>query len=152
MSMGQQAAISRLAAEQRQLRKSMEQLAREAGGMSEVLGSLEKIADDMEKVEQDFEEKKITRETIQRQNRILSRMLDAQKSVHQREFSRERQAETGKQYMTTSPDELPENLGERLDQLQQDLLRAKKEGYSRDYLNVIEKYFKALTENETSDQ
>ncbi len=152
MSMGQQAAISRLAAEQRQLRKSMEQLAREAGGMSEVLGSLEKIAEDMEKVEQDFEEKKITRETIQRQNRILSRMLDAQKSVHQREYSRERQAETGKQYMTTSPDELPENLGERLDQLQQDLLRAKKEGYSRDYLNVIEKYFKALTENETSDQ
>ncbi len=152
MSMGQQAAMSRLAAEQRQLRKSMQQLAREAGGMSEVLGSLEKIADDMEKVEQDFEKKQITRDTIQRQNRILSRMLDAQKSVNQREYSRQRQAETGKQYMAKSPDELPENLGERRDLLQQDLLRAKKEGYSRDYLNVIEKYFKALTENEASDQ
>mgnify|MGYP006277954593 CR=1 FL=1 len=150
MSMGQQAAMSRLAAEQRQLRKSMEQLAREAGGMSEVLGSLEKIADDMEKVEQDFENRQITRETIQRQNRILSRMLDAQKSVHQREYSRQRQAETGKTYVTTSPDELPDDLGERRDQLQQDLLRAKKEGYSRDYLNIIENYFKALT-NEASE-
>lgn len=150
MSLGQQAAMARLAAQQRQVRKSMEQLAKEAGGMSEVLGSLDNIADDMKKVEQDFANKQITRDTINRQNRILSRMLDAQKSVNQREFSRERKAETGKNYITTSPGALPEDLGERQNQLQQDLLRAKKEGYSRDYLKVIENYFKALTEQDDS--
>jgi hypothetical protein len=150
MSLGQQAAMARLAAQQRQVRKSMEQLATEAGGMSEVLGSLDNIADDMKKVEQDFANKQITRDTINRQNRILSRMLDAQKSVNQREFSRERKAETGKSYTTTSPDALPDDLGERNNQLQQDLLRAKKEGYSRDYLQLIEDYFKALTEQDGS--
>ena len=77
-------------------------------------------------------------------------MLDAQKSVNKREFSRERKAETGKNYATQSPDELPQDLGERENQLQQDLLRAKKEGYSRDYLQVIEEYFKALTKHELS--
>ena len=70
---------------------------------------------------------------------------------HQREFSRERKAETGKNYVTTSPDALPDDLGERKNQLEQDLLRAKKEGYTRDYLRIIEEYFKALTENETSE-
>ncbi len=152
LTLGQQAALARLAAEQRQLRKSMEQLAGEAEGMSEILGSLEKIAEDMKKVEQDFADKQITRDTINRQNRILSRMLDAQKSVNKREFSRERKAETGKRYMAKSPDALPNDLGERKNQLQQDLLRAKKEGYSRDYLKVIENYFKALTEHERADQ
>ena len=151
LSLGQQAAMARLAAEQRQVRKSMEQLAKEASGMSEVLGSLDKVADDMKKVEEDFANKNITRDTINRQQRILSRMLDAQKSVHQREFSRERKAETGKNYVTTSPDALPDDLGERKNQLEQDLLRAKKEGYTRDYLRIIEEYFKALTENETSE-
>lgn len=151
LSLGQQAALARLAAEQRQVRKSMEELAREAGGMSEVLGSLDKIAEDMKEVEQDLANNSISRDTINRQNRILSRMLDAQKSVHRREFSRERQAETGKNYVTTSPGALPADLGERKNQLEQDLLRAKKEGYSRDYLKVIEEYFKALTEYEISE-
>ena len=145
---GQQAALARLAAEQAQIRKSMQQMAREAQGMPEILGSLEKIAEDMKKVEQDFANKQITRDTINRQNRILSRMLDSQKSVNKREFSRERQAQTGKHYVSRSPDALPKDLGERENQLQQDLLRAKKEGYSRDYLKMIENYFKALTEHE----
>jgi hypothetical protein len=152
LSPGQQAAMARLAAEQRQVRKSMETLAREASGMSEILGSMDKIADDMKKVEQDLASQQITRDTINRQNRILSRMLDAQKSVNKREFSRERQAETGKQYLANSPDDLPADRGERMNQLQQELLRAKKEGYTRDYLQIIENYFKALTEHETSNQ
>jgi hypothetical protein len=149
---GQQAAMARLAAEQRQVRKSMETLAREAGGMSEILGSMDKIVDDMKKVEQDLGSQQITRDTINRQNRILSRMLDAQKSVNKREFSRERQAETGKQYLVNSPDDLPADRGERMNQLQKELLRAKKEGFTRDYLQIIENYFKALTEHESANQ
>ena len=105
----------------------------------------------MKKVEEDFANKQISRDTINRQNRILSRMLDSQKSVNKREFSRERQAETGKRYLSQSPNRLPDDLGERKTQLQQDLLRAKKEGYSRDYLKVIENYFKALTEYEMAE-
>ena len=148
LSMGQQAAMARLAAEQQQLRKSMETLAREAAGMSEILGSMDKIAEDMKKVENDLAANHVTRDTINRQNRILSRMLDAQKSMNQREFSRERQAETGKHYSVLSPDGLPADRGERINQLQQDLLRAKKEGYTRDYLELIESYFKALAQHE----
>ncbi|MDZ7314536.1 MAG: hypothetical protein ONB24_00285 [candidate division KSB1 bacterium] len=147
--LGMQAAMSRLAAEQQQVRKSMETLAREAAGMREILGSLDKIAEDMKKVEEDLFSQQITRDTIQRQNRILSRMLDAQKSVNEREFSRERQAETAKAFTPQNAGKLPSDLGEHSDELRQNLLRAKQEGFSRDYLQIIEQYLNILIRNET---
>jgi hypothetical protein len=148
MTLEQQAALSRLAAQQNAVRKSMEQLAQEAAGASENMGSLDKIAEDMKGVEKDLANHNISRETIQRQNQILSRMLDYQKSIREREYSNKRKAETGKEYVTQSPADLPEDLGERSSQLMQDLLRAQKEGYSRDYLELIKNYFEAVTEYE----
>jgi hypothetical protein len=151
MSLAQQAAIARLAAGQESVRKSMEALAQEAGNLSEILGSLDKIVDDMKEVEKDFGDNNVTRKTIERQNRILSRMLDSQKSMREREYSQKRKAETAKEYVTFSPDELPADLGERRSRLQQDLLRAKKEGYTRDYLELIRKYYEALMKNEPQE-
>ena len=55
---------------------------------------------------------------------------------------------TGKDYLAIDPGQLPANLGERENRLREDLLRAKKEGYSRDYLELIRKYFEALSKRE----
>ncbi len=148
LSLAQQAAMARLAAEQGAVRKSMEELAKEAGNLSEILGSMDKIVEDMKEVEKDFAQQNVNRETIERQNRILSRMLDSQRSMREREYSQKRKAETGKEYLSISPDGLPADLGERRSRLQQDLLRAKSEGYTRDYLELIRKYFEALMQNE----
>ena len=41
----------------------------------------------MEEVIKDFQRRKITRETIERQNKILSRMLDSQKSLKQKDYN-----------------------------------------------------------------
>ena len=154
MSLARQAQMARMSAEQGQVRKSMEQLAGEAQGLSEVLGDLDNIVKEMKQVEKDFAQNNVSRETIERQNRILSRMLDAQRSIREREYSRKRQAESGKDYITKSPGALPANFGELENRLQQDLLRAKKEGYTRDYLELIKQYFEALTKqnNEQSEQ
>ncbi|MBN2411584.1 hypothetical protein JXQ31_07810 [candidate division KSB1 bacterium] len=152
LSLAQQAEMARMSAEQGQVRKSMEELAREAKGMSDVLGDLDQIVKDMKEVEKDFAQNNISRETIERQNRILSRMLDAQRSIREREYSRKRQAESGKDYIAKSPDELPEKIGELENRLQQDLLRAKKEGYTRDYLELIKQYFEALTNQDKKSE
>ncbi len=152
MSQAQQAQMARMAAEQERLRKSMEQLAQEAGGMKEVMGDLDNIAKDMKEVEKDFNSQNISRETLQRQNRILSRMLDAQRSIRQREYSRKRKAQSGKNYMADSPPELPQDMGERKSLLQQELLNAKQQGFSQDYLELIKQYFEALTEQEQGRQ
>lgn len=145
LSMQQQAALSRLAAQQEALRKSMQELAQEFGSRQEILGSLDKIAEEMGEVVGDMENRNVNRETIERQQRILSRLLDAQKSVQERDYSRQRRAETGKQYMATDPGRLPENLGEAKNKIHQDLLRALREDYAKDYKLLIQKYFDALT-------
>ena len=151
LSLKQQAAMARLAAEQGALRKSMEQLQSEFGNRSDLLGRLDQMAQDMEDVVKDLQNRNVSRKTINKQRRILSRLLDAQKSVHKREFSKKRQAETGKYYLAKSPDELPENMGERDLQIREDLLKALKQGYSRDYQELIKKYFEALVNDEETN-
>ncbi|HPN33827.1 MAG TPA: hypothetical protein PK843_04885 [bacterium] len=147
MGSGQQEAMARLAAEQAQLRKSLEQLAQESGNLAGSGARLDKMIEDMKQVEQDLG-RQVTRNTIQRQEQILSRMLDSQKSLREREYSKDRRAETGRSYSTVSPGELPADLGDRKQKWQQDFLRAKKEGYSRDYLELIKQYYEALFEKE----
>ena len=147
-SLEQQAAMSRLAAQQEALRKSLEDLLREAGGRSETLGRLDQTLKDMESVVSDFNSKRIDQRTVERQRRIHSRLLDAQRSVRERDYSRKREAETGKHYLAIDPGQLPTNLGERENFLREDLLRAKREGYSKDYLELIRKYYEALSKGE----
>ncbi len=145
MSMQQQAAMARLAAQQAAVQKSLEQLLQEFGNKSEILGRLDQTAKDMEEVAKDLQQQKIDRQTLDRQQRILSRMLDAQRSMREREYKDERQAERGKNYRALDPGALPEDLGERKTKIQEDLLRALRENYSRDYRALIQKYFEALT-------
>jgi len=150
ISMQQQAAMARLAAEQAALKKSLEQLQQEYGNRSDVLGRLDKIAEDMEDVVKDLKSRNVSRKTKNRQKKILSRLLDAQKSVQRRDYSRKRKAETGKNYFAKSPAHLPANLWERDYELRQDLLKALKQGYTKDYQELIKKYFEALA-NEKSN-
>ncbi len=144
MTMEQQAAMSRLAAEQAAVRKSLEQLLKEAGNRSELLGDLAKVGEEMEEVVQDLVSRNVSRNTINQQKRILSRLLDAQRSMHNRDFSKKREAETGKEYQALSPQTLPTNLLSQKDVLKNELLKAMKEGYSKDFRELIQKYFEAL--------
>jgi len=153
LGLARQAAMSRLAAEQATLRQALEemmqQLGQQGGGSA---GSLEKVAEEMKEVEKDLQQSGISRQTLERQNRILSRMLDAQKSIREREYSRKRKAETGKEYLAISPEEpVFDGTGDK-DRLQQDLLRARKEGYTRDYLELIRQYFEALAHREALEK
>lgn len=151
MSLAQQAAMARLAAEQEALRKSMEQLAREYGERSDILGRLDQVGKEMAEVVEDLQQRKVSQRTINRQQKILQRLLDAQKSVKKQDYSRKRKAETAKQYLPINPGQLPQNLGEKNIQIQRDLLKALKEGYTRDYQELIRKYFEALMKEAVDD-
>jgi len=148
MTMQQQAAMARLAAEQEALRKSMEQLQSEFGNRSEITGRLDGITKEMEKVVEDFQGRKVDPRTINRQKRILSRLLDAQRSMQQRDYSRQREARSGKTYFLRSPNELDEKTIQQKERFLEDLIRARKVGFSSDYLELIRSYFQALTEQE----
>lgn len=144
LSPDQQAAASRLAAEQEAVRKSMGELSQEAGQRSDIAGRMDDILDDMDEVVKDLRNRGADERTLQRQERILNRMLDIQKSLHKQEYEERRKSRTGQEIVRRSPDQLPEDLGERRDVLQQQLLRAMNQPYPKEYEALIKSYFQSL--------
>ncbi len=145
----QAAEMGRLAAEQGAVRKSLEDLAREAarsGEMSKMLGDLQRVARDMREVQTDLAGGNVNPETMSKQDRILSRLLDAQRSMRERDYEKRRKAESGTAKARQSPPPIDLSTVEGRNRLQRDLLRAMEEGYARDYEELIKKYFEALQE------
>jgi len=151
MTPDQMAAAGRLAAEQEAVRKSMEELAGEAEQRSDIAGRMDDILGDMDEVIKDLRNRGADERTLQRQERILNRMLDIQKSLHKQEFEERRKSKTADEIVRPSPDQLPEDLGERRDVLQQQLLRALNQPYPKEYEELIKSYFNSLRESEISE-
>jgi hypothetical protein len=147
-AMQRQAAMARLAAEQAAVKKSLEQLMKEFGQKGEILGRLDQTAKDMEEVAKNLQQNQAGRPTIERQQQILSRLLDAQRSMRERDYSKEREAQTGKNYRALDPGSLPADLGAKKNALYEDLLRAMRENYTRDYKDLIQRYFDALAKGQ----
>jgi hypothetical protein len=143
MSLGQQQSLQQLAAQQEALRNQLQELNDELGSRGQILGRLDALGEEMKKVADDLARSKVDRRTIERQQRILSRMLDAQRSVNRREYSRKRKAEQGVDVVRRGPDYPDENRpgnGWLSDIIEQAL----KERYPREYEQLIKAYFKSL--------
>ncbi len=154
MTMEQQAEMARLAAQQAAVMKSLQELNEEARRSAErerILGDLGKIGEEMREVVRDLEQKNVNPQTLQRQERILSRLLDAERSMRERDFERRRRAEPGKDIVRKPPGELDLTTQERKNRLMQDLLKALEQGYTKDYEELIRKYFEALQRVEVGE-
>ena len=145
---GQRAAeAARLAAQQEVVRKSLEQLNREAQASADrqrLLGDLERIAQEMREVVRDLEQNDVNPETMQKQDRILSRLLDAARSMRERDYEKLRTSKPGTPFARRSPGQLDASSMQREDRLQEDLLKALEQGYAKDYEELIRRYFEAL--------
>lgn len=148
LSLQQRAEMARLAAEQGAIAKGMRDVQRslEGGGESGLQGRVNEIAKDMEKVAEDLKTRKVDRQTIERQQKILTRLLDAQRSVRERDMTERRKSETAKPYEPKPPKPLPSDLGDQQKKIREALLKALKEGYPPEYEELIRAYFKALVQ------
>ncbi|MBM3331195.1 hypothetical protein FJY68_04995 [candidate division WOR-3 bacterium] len=141
----QMAALSRVLGKQRALREQLQQLLQELGGTQPGLtSSLEGLLDEMKAVERDLSELNVSRELIERQESILSHLLDAERSIRQQGFKEERQSESGKEFELQPRPRLPEDKGERNRLLREELMRALKQGYPAEYEQMIREYFQRL--------
>jgi hypothetical protein len=151
MSQQQAAEMARLAGEQGAVRKSLEQLAKEAaqaGDLSKILGDLNNVAQEMREVQTDLAQGNVNPETLRKQDRIVSRLLDSQRSARERDFEKRRKAESGTNVARRSPGAIDLSTQEGKSQLRQDMLKALEEGYSRDYEDLIRKYFELLEQEQ----
>ncbi len=147
-SQNETAALQRLKRDQQLIQKSLEELQREMQGQEGLQSRLKNISSEMQEIINNLENMKITERTVQLQQRIFSRMLDAQRSIHRRDFSNKREAETAQEYDAVDPGILPENLGEGSNILEERLMNALREGYKRDFEELIRNYFEQLNKQE----
>ncbi len=73
-------------------------------------------------------------------------MLDAQRSMNKRDYSKQRESRSGKTYFVRSPEEIDEKVILQKARFLEDLIRARKVGFNSDYLELIRNYFHALNE------
>lgn len=147
LSPQQQGEMQRLAQQQQLIQKSLEQLNKEAkqsGESKKIPADLENIVNQMKEVVSDMNTEKLNDELIQKQEKILSKLLDAQKSINERDFEKERKSESGTNYTRNSPAELNLKNQQGKEKLKEELNRAVQEGYNKDYEDLIKKYYEAL--------
>ena len=121
-------------------------------GQGELLGRFDKTLEQMKQVSDDLSRGTYNQRTMQNQERILSRMLDAQKSLQKREYSRKREGRTAENIVRRSPPPLPEDLGQRKEKLQTDLLEVLSQPYPSQYEGAIREYFEKLQSVELKDE
>ena len=101
--------FARMAAQQEALRRQMqeyiEELKKETGKGD---GNAMKAIEEMEETEKDLVHKRITNETLLRQERILTRLLESEKAEMEREQEERRESREAKDYPVTSQDSIIE--------------------------------------------
>jgi hypothetical protein len=133
--------------QQERLMEEARRLAREFGNRDEILGSLDDTADEMGKTLEEMERSGASQETIDRQKRILSRLLDAQRSLRRRDYTERRRSRTGEEYAREVPGALPDGLARSSEELREDLLRAMQHEYPSEYRELIRAYFESLSDD-----
>ena len=112
---GQQQSLSeefaRAAAQQEMIRRMMQQYGQEmksaSGGDPKLAREIDQMMRQMEQTETDLVNRTITRQTLQRQQQIMTRLLEHERAEMQREKEQRRESrEAGDLYSQPSPDEL----------------------------------------------
>lgn len=145
--MQRQAEMGRLADKQGQAQKSIEELAEEQKQFApnkEKLGELNRIAKEMQEIMSDISNNNVTPETLKKQERILSRLLDASKSIHDRDYEKERKGERGRDIFGDNPNDIDLSTQEGRNELMKQLLERSSKSFSKDYENLIRAYFNNL--------
>jgi hypothetical protein len=136
--------LQKLAGEQGSIRKSMEQLAQEFGNSRQILGRLDDIAKDMKDIEEGLASGEVGDEVTQRQLKVLSRMLEASRSLQRRDFSEQRKADAAMENPLYIPPSLSAELLNDKVQLEDRLRQFLGTGYPAQYEEQIKAYFRAL--------
>ena len=114
---------------------------------SKLAAGTEKILNEMSEVISNMRtQKDIDENIIKKQDKILSRLLDAQRSINDRDFEKERESNSGRNKNQNSPENKNTQTSEQ-DLIYNELMKSEKEGYSKDYEELIKKYYDELLKN-----
>ncbi len=149
LSVTEQQRLAQLAAQQEMIRQGLEELQQNFGEAQELLGDMDRLKEQMKDVEKDLAQKNVDPRVMKRQQEILSKLLDAQRSMRQQEMSPKRESRTATLAERRSPPPIPENLLRSDRSLEEDVLRGADDRYPPQYRKLVEEYFRALSRETT---
>ncbi len=138
--------LEKLALEQSLVREATERLAGKLDKLAETLGRLEDLAKDMREVEGGLRKERLSRTTIEKQRRILTRLLEYEKSLKKQDLSKLREARVGRTYTVEQPvSALPSDATAIRKQLDTMNSPSAQERWPTQYREQIRMYYKALS-------
>lgn len=141
--------LDQMARQQNDIRRQMRQL-QQGGGLEpgdDILSELERLGEQMEDAINDLRGGVVEeRITVQRQQNILSRMLEAERALNERDEDEEREGDRPGDVDRVSPSELTlESLREEIRRRLQDPNQTR---FTDEYQQLIQRYFELLEEEE----
>ena len=132
--------LARMAAEQSMLRKAINDMSQELNKDGSGLGNeLKKIEKELEKFEEDIVNDKIDKQTVKRQQDILTRLLKSEKALREREFDEKRESNSVKIPKFSNPNEFLEY--KRKKELELEQLKTIPPSLTPYYKNRVNDYF-----------
>ena len=137
--------LAKLAAEQERIRNALEEAEKKYGGNE---GEMNKTMQQMEQTEVDLVNKNLSRQTLQRQQQILTRMLEAEKSMRERELDTKREAKSATQYEKMLPKAFEEYIKQRQKEIE--LLQTVPPQLMPFFKKEVSEYFQRLKQDTES--
>jgi hypothetical protein len=135
--------LARLAAEQEALRNELQKLNQELNKDGKgSLGNLEDVMKKMEETETDLVNRRITQETLKRQEDILTRLLESERAERERDEEERREATEGKNIINRNPTAFEEY--KRLKMKETELLRTVPPSLNPFYKQKVADYFQNI--------
>ena len=141
--------FAEMAARQAALRNALRQKQQELREQGQGSPDLQEIIDGMDKIEEDLVNKRLTNEMLQRQQDILTRLLEHENAERQRELEEQRQSETARQRERDLPPSLQEYLRQRDAEI--DMYKSVSPSLKPYYKYLVDEYFQRLRNEEKQD-
>jgi hypothetical protein len=143
-TMEERSRMARLAAEQRRLEEMLEDIVDEARTARRQLGRLDDLGEEMMEVARRLDEGELDSDVLEREERILSRMLESQRSLARRDYKSERTSRTAGDVAAADADRSARGTGE-IETILESIRRGMREKGPVEYEQLIRLYFRALS-------
>jgi hypothetical protein len=138
--------LARLTAQQEMIRNALKELEKKMGkdgkdgkGKDGKGNGLNELSKEMEETESELVNKNLSRQTLNRQQDILTRLLEAEKSARERELDNKREAKTAEEKKQVVPPAIEKYLKERENQV--DFLKTISPALNPYYKQEVDEYF-----------
>jgi hypothetical protein len=132
--------LAQMAAKQAALRNALRQMQKEKQGQGKGSKLLDEVMQEMDKVEVDLVNKRLTNETLKRQEQILTRLLEDERAEREREQDEKREAQSAVQQQPRNPAALDEYLKKR--QAETEMYKTVSPALKPYYKQLVEQYWK----------